>query len=32
MKAHELIPGIVGGIAFYSVYKFGTDDARLWHC
>ena len=27
MKAHELIPGIVGGIAFYSVYKFGTDDA-----
>jgi hypothetical protein len=27
MKAHDLIPGIVGGIAFYSVYKFGTDDA-----
>jgi uncharacterized membrane protein len=26
MKAHDLIPGIVGGIAFYSVYKFGTDD------
>ena len=26
MKAHDLIPGIVGGIAFYSAYKFGTDD------
>ena len=26
MKAHDLIPDIVGGIAFYSVYKFGTDD------
>ena len=27
MKAHELIPGIIGGVAGFAVLKFGTDDA-----
>jgi len=26
MKAYELIPGIIGGVAGYAVIKFGTDD------
>ena len=26
MKAHEVIPGIIGGVAGYAVFKFGTDD------
>ena len=26
MKAHEVIPGIIGGVAGYAVLKFGTDD------
>jgi hypothetical protein len=26
MKTHELIPGIIGGVAGYAVLKFGTDD------
>jgi len=26
MKTHDLIPGIIGGVAGYAVLKFGTDD------
>ena len=27
MKAYEVTPGIIGGIAIFTVYKFGTEDA-----